>query len=187
MIFVREIEVSPWCAVFGTLFSFILVAEDSGDNDSGKVSTHEGTMTAGCAKAHRPEEGTNDLADREGDHASINDRIEREDDRPFSVPYFVYISKRIERVNIDSWTPVVVWNISIVVSGFVAEFYCLRPHFCIKSKEGRRHGNKHRGAGADAAPRGKEGLVSLFRSHLTNFGLRSSRRTDSPSCHFIYF
>ena len=98
-------------------------------------------MTAGCEEAKRPEEGTNDLAEREGDHASINDRIEREDDRPFSVPCFDHISKCVERVNIDSRAPIVEWDISLVVSSFVAVFYGLRPHFSIKSTEGRCHGN----------------------------------------------
>ena len=138
MIFERPVEVSSQiCAVLCALFAFILVPEDSSDNDAGNVSTREETVTAVREEAHRREEGTNDLAEPEGNHASIHDRIEREDDRPFGVSCLDHIIKRIVGADCRSSTPIVERNIFIVVSGTVAQFDCLRPHVCIQSKEGR--------------------------------------------------
>ena len=100
MIFKRPVAVvSLIKGILCTLFAFILVAEDSRDNDAGKVSTREGTVTASCHAAHRPEEGTNDLADAKGDHARIDDCIEREDDSPLCVSYFNIPAEGIYRVN----------------------------------------------------------------------------------------
>ena len=138
MIFERPVLVSSQvCVVLCARFAFILEPEDSSDNDAGQVSTRKGTVTADRDEAHRPEDGTNHLADPKGNHASIHDRIEREDDGPFSVSNLDHVSNRIVRADCRPWTPIVERNIVIVVRGAVAQFDCLRPHVRIKSKENR--------------------------------------------------
>ena len=97
MILERPVAVvSQIGGILCTLFAFILEAEDSSHNDAGKMSTREGTMTAGREAAQRPEEGTNHLANREGNQESINDCIERQEDSPFGVTCIYLPSYRIE-------------------------------------------------------------------------------------------
>ena len=90
MIFERPIEAfSQIIAVACALFAFFLETEDCSDNDAGKMSKEKKTVTAARTDVKRPAEGTKHLAEPEGNHASIYDRIEREDDSPFSVCDFV--------------------------------------------------------------------------------------------------